>query len=71
MTPGSRVRVAIPRNQPCHPHNLETVPVQGAIRTVDRINERLGEHGVMVVFDRRHQGTQWTDRFLPSELVPA
>ena len=68
---GDRVRVAIPRTQPCHLHSIETVPVQGAIGTVDRVDERLGEHSVVVVFDLWHLGTRWTDRFIPSELVPA
>ena len=68
---GDRVRVAIPRNQPCHLHSLESVPVLGAIGTVDRVDERLGEHSVVVVFDLWHLGTRWTDRFRPSELVPA
>ena len=45
--------------------------MQVAIGTADRIDERLGEHGVVVVFDRWHQGTRWTDRFMASELVPA
>ncbi len=43
----------------------------GAIGTVDRIDERFGEHCVVVVFDLWHLGTQWTDRFKPSKLVPA
>ena len=67
---GARVRVAIPRKQPCHLHSLESVPVLGAIGTVDRVDERLGDHSV-VVFDLWHLGTRWTDRFMPSELVPA
>ena len=54
---GTRVRVAIPRNEPCHLHSLESVPVLGAIGTVDRVDERLGEHGIVVVFDR------WGGRF--------
>ena len=67
---GARVRVAIPRNQPCSLHCVESVPVLGAIGTVDRVDERLDEHCVVVVFDLWHLGTQWTDRFRPSELVP-
>ncbi len=59
---GARVRVAIPRNEPCHLHALSAVPVLDAIGTVDR---------VVVVFDLWHEGTQWTDRFKPSELAPA
>ena len=66
---GARVRVAIPGNQPCSLHCLDIVPVQGAIGTVDRIDEGPGEHNV-VVFDLRHLGTRWADRFMPSELVP-
>ncbi len=68
---GTRVRVAIPRNEPCHLHALNAVPVLGAIGTVDRVDDRLGEHCVVVVFDLWHLGTQWTDRFRPSELAPA
>jgi hypothetical protein len=68
---GTRIRVVIPRNEPCHLHSLNTVPVLTAIGTVDRIDERLGEHGGGVVFDLWHLGTRWTDRFRPSELVPA
>ncbi len=68
---GDRVRVAIPRNEPCSLHALAAVPVLDAIGTVDRVDEQLGEHCVVVVFDLRHQGTRWTDRFKPSELVPA
>ena len=71
LTAGARVRVAIPWNQPCSLHSLETVPVLEAIGTVDRIDVRLGEHCVVVVFDLWHLGTRWTDRFTPSELVPA
>ena len=70
MRPGDRVRVAIPRNEPCSLHSLETVPVLGVIGTVDRVEERFGEHCVVVVFDLWHRGTRWTDRFKPSELVP-
>ncbi len=65
------VRVAIPRTQPCHLHSLESVPVLTAIGTVDRVDEGLGEHCVVVVFDLWHLGTRWTDRFKPSELVLA
>jgi hypothetical protein len=68
---GDRVRVAIPRNQPCSLDCLDAVPVLGAIGTVDRVDERLGEHNVVVVFDLWHLGTRWTDRFRPSELAPA
>jgi hypothetical protein len=68
---GARVRVAIPRNEPCHLHSLDSVPVLGAIGTVDRVDERLGEHGVVVVFELWHQGTRSMHRFRPSELVPA
>ena len=68
---GDRVRVAIPRNEPCHLHSLSTVPVLGAIGMVDRVDERFGDHCVVVVFDLWHEGTQWTDRFKPSELAPA
>ena len=41
---GARVRVAIPRNEPCPLHSTETVLVLGVIGTVDRVDERLGEH---------------------------
>ena len=68
---GARVRVATPRNEPCHLHSLESVPVLTAIGTVDRVDKGLGEHSVVVVFDLWHLGTRWTDRFTPSELVPA
>ena len=68
---GDRVRVAIPRNQPCSLHCVESVPMLEAIGTVDRVDERLGEHCLVVVFDLWHLGTQWTDRFRPSKLVPA
>ncbi len=71
MRPGARVRVVIPRNEPCHLHSTETVPVLGAIGTVDRVDEAFGEHSVVVVFDIWHQGPRWTDRFKASELVPA
>ncbi len=57
MRPGDRVRVAIPRNEPCHLHALAAVPVLGAIGTVDRVDEALGEHSVVVVFDLWHLGT--------------
>jgi hypothetical protein len=66
---GARVRVAIPRNEVCSLHSVESVPVLEAIGTVDRVDERLGEHCVVVVFDLWHLGMQWTDRFMPSELV--
>jgi len=71
MRAGGRIRVAIPRNEPCHLHSRSTVPVLGAIGTVDRVDEALGEHCVVVVFDLWHLGTQWMDRFKPSEVVPA
>jgi hypothetical protein len=35
--------------------------VLGAIGAVDRVDERLGDHSVVVVFDLWRQGTQWTD----------
>ena len=68
---GAGVRVAIPRNEPCSLHCVESVPVLGAISTVDRVDERLGDHSVVVVFDLWHLGTRWSDRFLLSELGPA
>ena len=71
MKPGARVRVAIPRDQPCHLHALSAIPVLEAVGTVDRVDEHLGEHCVVVVFDLWHLGTQWTDRFRPSELAAA
>ena len=71
MKPGARARVAILRNEPSSLHSLESVPVLTAIGTVDRVGKALGEHRVVVVFDLWHQGTQWADRFRPSELVPA
>ena len=43
----------------------------GAFGAGDRVDERLGEHGVVVVLDLWRQGTQWMDRFLLSELMPA
>ena len=64
VRPGDRVRVANPRTEPCHLHALAAVPVRG-------VDEGLGEHCVVVVFDLWHQGTRWTDRFRPSELAPA
>ena len=67
---GDRVRVQIPWNEPCSLHCLDAVPVLGAIGTVDQIDEGFGDHAVVVVFDLWHLGTRWTDRFLPSELVP-
>ncbi len=66
---GDRVRVAIPRTEPCHLHSTETVPVLGAIGTVDRIDDGLGDHCVVVVFDLWHEGTRWMDRFRLSELA--
>ncbi len=54
----ARVRVAIPRDRPCALHCLGTVPVLGATGTVDRVDARLGEHCVVVVFDLWHLGTQ-------------
>ena len=71
MKPGSRVRVAISRNQPCSLHCLDAVPVVGTIGLVDRIDVRLDEHNVVVVFDLWHLGTRWTDRFRRSKLTPA
>ena len=69
---GDRVRVAIPWNEPCSLHCLEAIPaLLQAIGTVDRVDERFGDHRVVVVFDLWHLGTRWTDRFRPSELVPA
>jgi hypothetical protein len=46
------------------------VPVLEAIGMVDRVDERLGEHCLVVVFDLWHLGMQWADRFKPSEVVP-
>ena len=71
VKPADRVRVAIPRSEPGHLHCLDSVPVLGAIGTVDRVDEPLGAHSVVVVFDLWHLGTRWTDRFRRSELVPA
>jgi len=71
VKPGDRVRVAITRSEPCHLHSLETVPVLDAIGTVDRVDETLGDHCVVVVFDLWHLGTRWTDRLRLIELAPA
>ena len=71
LQPGDRVRVQIPRAESRRLHALTSVPVPDRIGTVDRLDERLGEHSVVVVFDLRHLGTRWTDRFMPSGLEPA
>jgi hypothetical protein len=69
VTPGARMRVAIPRDKPCTLHLVESIPIQGAIGTVDRVDESLGTHCIVVVFDLWTHGTRWTDRFRPSELA--
>jgi len=71
VRPGGRVRVVILRAEPCHLHSLDSMPVLGAVGTVDRVDEALGERSVVVVFDLWHLGTRWADRFKPSKLVPA
>ena len=70
-SPGDRVRVRIPRTEPCRLPAQSTVPVLDAIGTADRVGERFGDHCVVVVINLWHQDTRWTDRIKPSELVPA
>ena len=74
IVPGTRVRVRIRRNQPCALHAMggEAVVKGEATGTVDRIDERSGGHGVVVVFDLFCPtiGTRWVDSFTVDELEP-
>jgi hypothetical protein len=45
-----------------------SVPVLEAVGTMDRI-EAGSHHPVVVMFDLRHLGVQWVDRFKGDELV--
>lgn len=70
IRPGARVRVGIPKAAPCSLHCLNDVPVLEATGTVDRI-EASRDYPIVVMFDSRHLGVQWVDRFTSDELVPA
>jgi hypothetical protein len=72
ITAGARVRVK-PRNelvrQHCPTvHYLAGVPLEGALGTVDRVDQRHGDRPVVVVFDLWCLGTRWMDSFRPEEL---
>jgi len=63
----------IPRGQPCNRHCEGSIPIRGAVGTVDQIDERYGEHRVVVVFPGIRVppfGTAWCDAFAESELEP-
>jgi hypothetical protein len=52
-TPGARVLVCwagLPRVSPCSLHLASDLPLFQSVGTVDRVDERYGEHSVIVVF---------------------
>jgi hypothetical protein len=71
-TPGTRVLVRHDRCWPCFHHCIKDVPLFQNIGVVDRLDDRWGEHRVVVMFApirAPHTGEPWVDAFTPAELV--
>jgi hypothetical protein len=72
IRPGDRVRVAFPPMHVCHRHAM--VKTMGEIGVVDRLDDRFGDHPIIVVFNAlRHPpfNDPWVESFSPVELEPA
>jgi hypothetical protein len=66
---GDRVRVAFPPRHTCTRH--KAVSTTGQVGTVDRLDERFGDHPIVVVFNGlRHPpfNDPWVDAYSPVEL---
>ena len=75
VVPGARVLVrwaGVPHASPCHRHLTSELPLFQNDGVVDRIDERRGDHCVIVVFPTivcPPFGTAWCDVFTSDELV--
>lgn len=75
IRPGARVLVrfaGLPAVSPCHLHLTSDVPLFQNVGVVDRMDERYGEHCVVVRFPTIKTepfGEAWVDAFTPAELV--
>jgi hypothetical protein len=75
IAPGARVLVrwaGLPKSSPCHLHLTLEFPLLQNVGAVDRIDERYGEHCVIVVFRGiacPPFGAPWVDAFTPDELM--
>ena len=75
IQPGDLVLVrwaGLPKVSPCPLHLQRELPLFQSVAVVDRIDERRGEHCVVVVFRSTPCppfGTPWVDAFTPDELV--
>ena len=76
MVQGSRVLVrwaGVLRASPCQLHLARELPLFQNVGRVDRIDDRHGEHCVVVVFRAipcPPFGEPWVDAFTPEELLP-
>jgi hypothetical protein len=71
IRPGDRVRVAFPPKHVCIYHFDRFVKTEGEIGQVDRLDDRFGDHPIVVVFNGlRHPpfGEPWVDTFSAVEL---
>jgi hypothetical protein len=75
IRPGDLVLVrhaGLPKVSPCSLHLERELPLFQSVGRVDRIDERYGEHSVVVVFPTiacPPFGSAWVDTFAPGELV--
>ena len=75
IVPSARVLVrwaGVPHASPCLLHLATEVPLLQNVGVVDRIDERFGEHCVIVVFRGIRTapfGGPWVDAFTPDELL--
>ena len=76
LSPGTRVLVrwaGLLHTSPCGVHLQKDLPLFQNVGIVDRIDDRRGDHCVVVVFPTIHippLGSCWVDVFIPDELVP-
>lgn len=75
IRPGDRVLVrwaGLPKTSPCHRHLQSELPLFQSVGVVDRIDERYGQHCLIVLFltiRTEPFGTAWVDAFRADELV--
>ena len=75
IKPGDHVLVrwaGVPQTSPCHLHLDRELPLFQSVGVVDRIDERRGDHCVIVVFRGipcPPFGSGWVDAFTTDELM--
>jgi hypothetical protein len=70
--PGARVMVRFDRRSPCPHHLQHSLPLFQSVGVVDRVDERRGDHCVIVMFRGiacPPFGAPWVDAFTLGELM--